>query len=99
MKIKSDEGAELLMQAIVEHAVVDYQNAISQIAKCESMLLDGENEKLRLKLCHAKSRKAECERFFYSDYCFGFTGISGEELIEMIRKKGKRAKKKNNGKN
>lgn len=99
MKIKSDEGAELLMQAIVEHAVVDYQNAISQIAKYESMLLDGENEKMHLKLCHAKSRKSECERFFYSDYCFGFTGISGEELIEMIRKKGKRAKKKNNGKN
>ena len=99
MKIKSDEGAELLMQAIVEHAVVDYQNAISQIAKYESMLLDGEIEKMHLKLCHAKSRKSECERFFYSDYCFGFTGISGEELIEMIRKKGKRAKKKNNGKN
>ena len=99
MKIKSDEGAELLMQAIVEHAVVDYQNAIRQIVYYESMLQDGQNEKMYLKLCHARSRKDECERFFCSDYCFGFTGISGEELIKMIHKKEKRAKKRNNGKN
>ena len=95
MKIKSDEGAELLMQAIVEHAVVDYQNALRHIIEYEKALSKKADEGLQMKLSIAKDAKAECERFFHSEYCFGFTGVSGEQFIGMIHKKGKRAKKKN----
>jgi hypothetical protein len=95
MKIKSNEGAELLAQAIVEHAVVDYQNALRHIAEYEKVLLKSADYDARVKLSIAKDTKAECERFFRSQYCYGFTGVDGDQLIEMINKKGKRAKKKN----
>lgn len=98
MGINSNEGAELLMQAIVEHAVVDYQNALKNIARYEGILKNQYDNDIQIKLSYAKDTKAECERFFYSDYCYSFTGRTGGELIEMIHRKGKRAKKKN-GKN
>lgn len=94
--IRSDEGAELLVQAIVEHAVIDYQNAKKHIAEYEKALLENAtDEELQVKLSVAKDTKEECERFFCSQYCYSFTGMDGDQLIEMINKKGKRAKKKN----
>lgn len=69
----TDSGAEAMMQAIVRRACDDWRDAVKRL---NNNFEDRE----------ASGIRRECERFFNSQFCYGMTGISGKELISLIRR-------------
>ena len=69
----TDTGAELLAQAIVKQACVDWKKSMRILAKnpCNK---------------DANIRKRDCERFFRSDFCYDLTGISGKDFLGRLRR-------------
>ena len=69
----TDEGIEILANAIILQAVKDYRKALKGLS------LNGESSTAVI---------ADCERFFRSEWYRQLTNVDGEYLIATIRKEG-----------
>lgn len=87
MKIKSDKGAELLIQAIFKQAISDYRLALKAIPELEKELEHIHDDRVQRMLWSAKRTKDDCERFFCSEYCYGFTGVDSAAFMKSIQRK------------
>lgn len=87
MKIKSDKGAELLIQAIFKQAISDYRLALKAVPELEKELEHIHDDRVQRMLWSAKRTKDDCERFFCSEYCYGFTGVDSAAFMKSIQRK------------
>ena len=75
-----DNGAILLLAAIVQRAEVDYKVSARRIDKLKDKTDKKSMDKLRL----AKRMKADCERFFRSDHFTALTGENGQRMLDRL---------------
>lgn len=69
----TDTGAELLAQAIVKQACVDWARAMRRLERvpdCEE----------------ADRNKREYERFFRSDLFYNLTGMDAKDFLDKLRR-------------
>lgn len=86
-----DDGAIQLIKAIVDRAERDYNASTKRIKRLQEKTDRKSLDKLRL----AKRMKADCERFFRSDYFQALTGVDGRLMLDRLEQ-GKPAKRRYN---
>ena len=65
------EGVDRLVEAMVKLAVNDWKSAMRILKRFPDAV-------------SADSKRAQCERFFLSDYFYLLTGLNGKHLIDKL---------------
>lgn len=68
-----EQGMQNLTEAIVKRAADDWQEAVKAQKRGNTVQ------------CHSRTR-AECERFFLSDWFYELTGLNGRVVLKMLKK-------------
>lgn len=73
---------DTLVNAIIYQAVADWRNAFRYIRKHSGST----SERIKDRVNMARHKKAECERFFRSEWFRTLTDLNGEVLLADLKK-------------
>ena len=85
----NDDGAVMLVEAIIKEAVDDYVRNAVKIHKLEDSMCDAtyiKREKIKLDIGRAEGEMVKIEKFFRSQWYQQMCCIDGEKMIKQMKR-------------